>query len=294
MELRSLYYFLTVAREENITRAAEKLHLTQPTLSRQLKQLEDELGKQLLVRGKRKIQLTDAGMLLRRRAEEILNLVQIAEKDLQSDEDTIEGQINIGSAECGASTTLLPEVIRSFSLQYPNVTYDLYTGNADLIKEELDKGLVDIGLLLEPVDIEKYDFIRLPHKERWGLLVNKNSELAEKKQIEAMDLKDIPLINTKREIVQNEIASWYHGRYEDLNIVATHNLLSNSVALVANGVGNIITIEGAYNNHINKDVIFIPLYPELFTGMVLVWKKHYALSPAVSKFLDTFYHSLDV
>lgn len=293
MEFRSLYYFLTVAREENITRAAEKLYLTQPTLSRQLMLLEDKVGAQLLIRGKRKIQLTEAGMLLRSRAEEIMNIIHKTEMDLLSNSDQIVGQIMIGMAECKAAHTVLPEILNEFTKEFSQVTYDFYTGNADLIKEKIENGVIDIGILLEPVDMEKFEFIRLPQKEKWGIVVNMNSSLASKKTIKASDLIGIPLINTRRAIVQNEIASWFKNNYADLHFIATYNLISNAISLVANNIGSVITIEGSFINHDNNHVKFIPFEPALESGVVFAWKKQRTSSPAVSKFIDMIYHRIN-
>lgn len=294
MEFRSLYYFLTVVREENITRAAEKLHLTQPTLSKQLMQLEEDVGAQLIIRGKRKIHLTEAGILLRGRAEEIINLVEKTEKDLLSDSKEIVGEIMIGMAECMAAHVLLPEVIQQFSKEFTKVTYDFYTGNADLIKERIENGIIDIGILLEPVDMEKFDFIRLPQKERWGIIVNVENPLTSKEFVKAEDLKGLPLINTKRAIVQNEIASWFKNTYDDLYFIATYNLLSNAISLVANGIGSVITIEGSFYNHANDKVKFIPFEPVLESGVVFAWKKHRTSSPALCKFIECIYHRIIV
>jgi len=293
VELRTLYYFLMVAREENITRAAQQLHMGQPTLSRQLMQLEDEIGQQLLIRGKRKIQLTEAGMLLRRRAEEIIDLVDKTESELMNTHENLTGKIMIGIAECYTSQLFMPKVIKTFSQKYPEVTYDFYTGNADLIKERLDKGLIDIGVLLEPVDLEKYHYIRLPQKERWGIIVSNHHPLSQNEYVTSQELIDIPLLNTKRSIVQNEIASWFKNDYEKLHFIATYNFLSNIIPLVAEGLGSAITIEGAFYNHSQKNVKFIPFYPELLTGTVLVWKKHQTLSPLISQFIETIYHAIN-
>ena len=183
MEIRVLKYFLTVAREESITKGAEILHITQPTLSRQLMQLEEELRVQLFIRGKNKIILTDEGMLLRRRAEEIVDLVGRTEKEFDEHDNLIGGEIFIGAGETNAMHTLA-DLIKEFNKEYPQVKYNLYSGNADDIKERIDKGLIDIGLLTEPVNIEKYDFIRLPNKEAWGVLMQKDSPLAKKEYIE--------------------------------------------------------------------------------------------------------------
>ncbi len=293
MELRTLYYFLTIAREENITRAAEVLHITQPTLSQQMMQLEEEIGKPLMIRGKRKIKLTNAGMLLYRRADEILNLVDKTEKELFNEDENMNGKLFIGAAECSATYIFLPCIIQSFSQKYPQVTYDFYTGNADLIKERIDQGIIDIGILLEPVDIEKYDFIRLPQKERWGIIVHKNNLLSQKEYIVSQDLMNIPLLNTNRSIVQNEIASWFHEDYEKLHFLATYNLLSNAISLVKQDLGSVISIEGAFYHYSQDEVTFVPFYPTLKTGCVLVWKKHQVLSPIVEQFLKQVYNALE-
>ena len=164
MEIRVLRYFLTVVREESITKASEVLHITQPTLSRQLSQMEEEIGVKLFERGSCKINLTNEGILLRRRAEEILQLVNKTEKELAEQDEQMEGKISIGCGEI-ASVQLLPELFRTFWEKYPRVSFDIFTATADLVKEQMDKGLLDIGLLLEPIDMEKYDFIRLDMKE---------------------------------------------------------------------------------------------------------------------------------
>ena len=190
MEIRVLEYFLMVAREENITKAAQQLHLTQPTLSRQLMQLEDELQTTLFIRGKRKIELTEAGRLLRRRAEEIVSMVNKTQQEVMANEE-ISGQIMIGTGIFDASQHLLPKIIEEFHHSYPEVQFDIYTGNADLIKERLDNGLVDIGILLEPVNIEKYNFIRLTKQERWGIIISKEHPLALQSSVRADDLKQL-------------------------------------------------------------------------------------------------------
>ncbi len=294
MEFRILYYFLMVAREENITRAAEKLHVTQPTLSRQIMMLEEEVNAQLLIRGKRKVTLTDAGMLLKSRAEEILNIVEKTEKDLASNLQQIEGEISFGMAECKAAHTIFTDILQDYMQDYPKVTFDFYTGNADLIKEEIEKGTIDIGILLEPVDIQKFDFVRLLSKERWGIVVSNDHPLARKDTVSAKDLLDIPLIVTKREAIQNEITNWFKNNNEDLHIVATYNLISNAISLVEHQIGSVITIEGSLYNHDQQNIKFIPFDPPLETGVVFTWKKQRMFSPAFSKFIDKIYHRINV
>ena len=197
MEIRVLRYFLTVVREESITKAAEVLHITQPTLSRQLAQMEEEIGVRLFDRGTRKIWLTNEGLLLRRRAEEILQLVDKTEKELVEQEEQVEGKISIGCGEV-ASVQMLPDLIRNFHQKYPLVTFDLFTATADLVKEQMDKGLLDLGLLLEPIEMGKYEFIRLNMKERWVVLMPPDDPLAGKKYVKADELAELPLILPRR------------------------------------------------------------------------------------------------
>lgn len=234
MELRVLKYFLAVAREENITKAAEFLHITQPTLSRQLMQLEEELNAQLFIRGKNRIVLTDEGMLLRRRAEEIVDLANKTEKEFLEQDNLVTGEIFIGGGETNAMH-ILARIIKEFKEEYPQIKYQFYSGNADDIKERLDKGLIDIGLLTEPVDIEKYEFVRLEQKEVWGILAPKDSKLAAKEYATPQDLLKLPLLSTRRTIVQNEIANWFGQDYEQLDIIATYNLIYNAAIMVEEG-----------------------------------------------------------
>ena len=206
MELRVLEYYLMVAREENITKAAELLHITQPTLYRQLAQMEEELGVRLFTRGKHSITLTEDGMLLKRRAQEIVDLADKTRRDLKHAEQDLIGKISIGSGEI-KSMRVLADWIAKFHCQHPKVTFDIYSGTADEIKEQLEKGLMDSGLLAEPVDVAKYMFIRLPEKVRWGVIVRKDSPIAEKEYVTAKNLADIPLLVSKRSSVQNELAN---------------------------------------------------------------------------------------
>jgi DNA-binding transcriptional LysR family regulator len=285
MEIRVLKYFLTVAREESITKAAEILHITQPTLSRQLMQLEEELGTQLFIRGKSKITLTDEGMLLRRRAEEIVDLHDRTEREFTELDNLIGGEIFIGAAETKAMHALA-DLIKKFSKEFPQVKYNLYSGNADDIKERIDKGLIDIGLLTEPVSIEKYDYIRLPQKETWGLLMRKDSLLAEKDYIKPEDLIGIPIIYSKRSIVQNEIHNWFGCGHEKLNIIATYNLIYNAAVMVEEGLGYAVSLEKLVNLNDETNICFRHFYPKLEIGTVIVWKKHQVFSPATTKLID--------
>lgn len=285
MELRVLKYFLAVAREANITRAAEILNITQPTLSRQLIQLEDELDAQLFIRGKNKITLTDKGMLLRRRAEEIIDLADKTEREFLHNDELIAGEIFIGSGETNAMHSLA-KLMKDFHDLYPNIQYNIYSGNADDIKERIDKGLIDIGLLTEPVDISKYDFIRLKEKETWGVLMRKDDILASKDYVTSMDLIDKPLISSRRSSVQNEIFNWFGNEYDKLNIVSTFNLILNAAIMVEEGLGYAFSFENLININEESNLCFKPLLPKVETGTVMVWKKHQFFSAATSKFID--------
>lgn len=291
MELRVLKYFLAVAREENITKAAEFLHITQSTLSRQLMQLEEELNAQLFIRGKNRIVLTDEGMLLRRRAEEIVDLANKTEKEFLEQDNLVTGEIFIGGGETNAMH-ILARIIKEFKEEYPQIKYQFYSGNADDIKERLDKGLIDIGLLTEPVDIEKYEFVRLEQKEVWGILAPKDSKLAAKEYATPQDLLKLPLLSTRRTIVQNEIANWFGQDYEQLDIIATYNLIYNAAIMVEEGIGYAICLEKLVNINDETKIRFIPFYPPLLTGTVIVWKKHQIFSPATARFIEKIKHSL--
>lgn len=282
MEIRVLKYFLMVAREENITRAAELLHITQPTLSRQLMQLEDELGVKLFQRSKHHIILTEDGMLLRRRAEEIIALSEKTKEDLLHKTGQLTGQISIGSGEL-KSSCFLADLIASFQKEQPLVQFDLYSGNADNIKERIDRGLLDFGLLLEPVDITKYHFARTPFRETWGVLLPTDSSLASRETVCPQDLAGLPLIMSQRELVKNELMKWFGPYADQIQFAAFGNLLYNMAALARSGVGYVLTLD---LNCSYEGLTFVPLSPRLESGAVLVWKKTESFSPAVRAFID--------
>lgn len=285
MEIRVLRYFLAVVREGGINRAAEILHITQPTLSRQLSQLEEEVGVKLFHRGARKITLTNEGILLRRRAEEILSLVDKTEKELIEQEDCVDGKIVVGCGEL-AAVQLLPDLFKTFSKKYPLVSYDIYTANADLVKEQMERGLVDIGILLEPIDIGKFDFIRLNRKERWVVLMQPDDPLAEKEAVAASDFEGQPIILPRRMNVQNELANWFGDSFEHLRVLFTSNLSTNSAIMVRKGLGYSFVIEGAVPFWDRNEIVYRPLYPELSANSVIAWEKQQPFSLAVTKFIE--------
>ena len=285
MEIRVLKYFLTVVREGGINRAAEALHITQPTLSRQLSQLEEEVGVRLFHRGSRKITLTDEGMLLRRRAEEILSLVDRTEKELAWQEELIEGRIVIGCGEL-AAMQVLPEIIASFHQQYPLVSYDFFTANADLVKEQMEKGLVDIGVLLEPIDMEKFDFSRLAGKEQWVVLMRPDDPLADQETVSAGDLEGLSLILPRRTNVRNELSNWLGDSFQSTKVLFTSNLSTNGALMVQKGLAYSIVLEGLVPFWGKEKITYRPLYPELMANSVFAWKKQQPFSLAASKFIE--------
>lgn len=284
MEVRVLKYFLTVAREENITRASEILHISQPALSRQLMQLEEELGTQLFVRGRHSSTLTEAGMLLRRRAQEIVDLTEKTEQEFQNRGDTLSGTVSIGSGEAD-TMRCLAQIMRDFSELYPEVKFDIYSNDADHVRERLERGTLDIGVLLGPTDISKYESIVLPGKERWGVLVPAKCPLAQKEYVTKEDLVGRRVFIAKRGVAQG-VADWFGEYYDKMNVYATYNLLYNAAMLVDCEVGAAITIEGALKLYHNPNIIFKPFYPELAVTSTMVWKKHQPQTRAVSTFLE--------
>ncbi len=283
MELRVLQYFLAAAREENITKAAALLHITQPTLSRQLMQMEEELGVKLFRRGKHNILLTEEGMLLRRRAQEIVDLAEKAAKEVKREEEMVLGEISIG---CGETQNMKPlsEMIASFRQKYPDVSFNIYTAIADDVKERLENGVLDMGLLLEPVEVSRYHYLRMPLREKWQVLMRRDFQLAEKQKITPGDLEGIPLIMAKRQSVRNELENWFGHDKEKLDIVSTCNLSHhNQSIMVESGIGVALVMEFACS----QDTLCLrPLEPEIESGCVLVWKKNLTLSLAMQRFLE--------
>ncbi len=283
MEIRVLRYFLAVAREENISRAAEVLHITQPTLSRQISQLEEELGVQLFTRGKH-LSLTDAGVMLRRRAEEVTDLMDRIESEF-AEPDEVGGRITIGEGALSSSVYLM-KAMSEFREKYPKVQYEIYMNTSDYIREQLDKGLCDFGLLLEPVDIEKYEFFRMPGKEVWGLFMEKEHPLAGKDLIRREDLAGVPLITPSRLSVQKEISGWLGEDVDRLNIFGTCNIITNAQIMDDLGPVCFMSVKGAMDSMQNERLVFRPLYPELTLTSVLVWKKFQPFSRAAGRFLE--------
>ncbi len=286
MELRVLRYFLAVAREESISRAAEFLHITQPTLSRQMMELEEELGAKLFERGQknRHLVLTDAGMLLRRRAEELVELADKTTAELHNHSENISGDITIGGGETGAMR-LLARTARELQDQYPLLRYHIFSGNAEEVMERLDKGLIDFGLLIGTANIEKYDHLQLPATDSWGLLMRRDSPLAGQAAISPQHLDGLPLLVSRQALLRNELSGWYGRDFARLNIVGTYNLIYNAALMVEEGFGYALTLDKLVNTGGESCLCFRPLQPRLEARLVLVWKKFQPLSPATSLFL---------
>lgn len=283
MEIRVLHYFLAVAQEENITRAAEKLHIAQPSLSKQLMELEDELGKQLLIRGKRRITLTEEGVLLRKRAEEILELVSKTEQEITADEKELFGEISIGG-------NIQPSVLKAAAAlreQHPGVSFQFYSSDATDVTERLEHGTLDFTTLLAPVDVSRYDSVLLPEHSYWGLLVRADSPLAERNYVHRDEILRLPLIMHRRAGLQKSIAEWAHTRPDRLNIAASYNVIYGSpIALVQSGLGSLLVTRDLLDPELNSGVRFLPLDSPLETHYALVWKKNTVLTKVAEKFLS--------
>lgn len=286
MEIRVLQYFLAVAREENISKAAESLFITQPTLSRQISALEEELGADLLFRGgNKKIQLTESGLFLKRRAEELVQLYDKTLQEFSKPIDVMEGTISIGTAESN-SAKIIAKIMKIFIKDFPKVKFDIFSNNAISVKEKINKGLLDFGILIEPTNLSEYEWLRLKEVEKWGVLIRQDCPLVNKKQITYKDLIGLPLLCSKQ-IANGEFKSWFKGSNEELNIVSTYNLVNNAAMLVEEGIGVAIVIDGAIALHKNKNLIFIPFYPEKTNTSVLVWKKQVMQCAICNKFIET-------
>ena len=287
MELRVLQYFLAVTREQSISGAAESLHLSQPTLSRQLKDMEEELGKQLMIRGNRKITLTEEGMILRKRAEEILAMVQKTEQEITISDDTIAGDVYIGAGETDA-VHLLAKAAKQLQQSYPDIHYHISSGDTTDVLDRLDKGRIDFGLLFGPVDTSKYEYMEFPVKDTYGVLMRKDSPLAEKRSICPEDMWDKPLIINRNTRDGDLLTSWLGKNTNELNVTATYNLLFNASLMVDEGLGYALALDKIINTTGDGNLCFVPCEPELSVGMNLIWKKYQIFPKAAEKFLEEF------
>lgn len=288
MELRVLQYFLSVAREQSISSAAESLHLSQPTLSTQLKALEEELGKRLLIRGtkgSRKVLLTEEGMILRKRAEEILELVRMTESEISLSDEIIAGDVYIGTGESDM-IRIFARAAKSLQEKYPDIHYHILSGNASFVQEHLDRGLIDFGVVYVPVDTNIYNSIKIPVRDIWGVLMRKDAPLAEKEFIQPQDLWDKPLIVSVQKTDAWPMAKWIQHDVAKLNVVATYNLVFNASLMVAEGLGYAICFDKLINVSGDSNLCFRPLSPRMEAEASIIWKRYQVFSKAAQKFID--------
>ncbi|MBQ9433528.1 MAG: LysR family transcriptional regulator [Synergistaceae bacterium] len=282
MDFRLLRYFLAVAEECSVTRAASRLHITQPSLSRQLAQLEQDLGKKLYSRESYGIRLTEEGLLLKKRAQEILALEAKTREELSESDGTISGTVYIGAGET-AGIKHIAKILRRLKQDFPRITYRMISADAEDTADKLDKGLIDFGVFVGKVNLHKYDCITLPDSDRWGLIVREDDELAGHEYISPEGLRGRELLFSHQAVTQGEFSGWLGYSADELRIVGTHNLAYNASVMVREGLGVLLTIEGIVSS---EGLKFIPLRPEIFAGLVLAWRKGAVFSKAAVKFLE--------
>lgn len=284
MDIRVLRYFLAVAREESFSRAAQALYLSQPTLSRQIREMEEELGVTLFIRTNRNVVLTKEGMRLRKRAQEIVELMDKTSREFADLEEEIAGDVYIGGGETHVMYQIA-QIAVAVQREHPGIRYHLYSGNADDVTERLDKGLLDFGVVIEPADIHKYDFLKIPGKDAWGLLMPEGHPLSRKKSISPADVEDVPLIVTRQSQAFASLCGWLGKSADQLNIVATYNLIFNAAIMVEQGLGLAFCLDHLVNTQEHAGLCFRPLTPPREVGLNLVWKKYQIFSPAAEAFL---------
>ena len=284
MDVRVLRYFLTVAREASFSRAADALYMSQPTLSRQIRDLEEELGTTLFVRTNRNVTLTRDGMRLRRRAQEIVELMDRTREEFENLDEDISGDVCIGSGETHAMRALARVAI-DVRREHPGVRYHLFSGNADDVTERLDRGLLDFGVVIDPADLHKYDFLRIPGSDSWGLLMPADHPLAAKESVSPGDLDGVPLLVSRQSMVAGDLARWLGGDFDRLEIAATYNLVFNAAIMVEQGMGCALTLDHLVGSMDVGGLCFRPLAPKVESGLNLVWKKYQVFLPAAEAFL---------
>ena len=283
MEIRTLRYFLAVAREENMTRAAENLHVTQPTLSKQLKSLENELGKKLFTRHSFNIKLTDEGILLRSRAEDLVNMADRIEQEFVALDDISGGDLYLGLAE-SFQIRYLASVIKEFKLRYPNLHYHITSGDTEQIADKLDKGLLDFLVLAEYPDSRKYDFIEFPEADVWGLVMRNDDPLEKKEAVRVNDLEGLPLFCSEQ-AWKNELKEWAGRSFSKLKLEGSFRLAYNGSVFVREGLGYLLTFDHLIDTSENSGLAFRPLSPVMKTKLYIVWNRHQAFTPIADRFL---------
>lgn len=285
MKLNVLKSFLIVARLQNISSAASMLHISQPALSRQIKELEEDLGSTLFIRGNKSVSLTPEGLLLQRRARKIVELVEKTKGEFSSTEENVNGTIYIVGGETHAFR-LLANTFNLLRREYPNIQIKIFSGNIDTVNECLDREMADFGLVIEPADITRYEYLRLPSIDRWGVLMRKDSPLAKLDAIKPQDLWDVPLINSQQALKGGQLSSWLKIEPEKLNLIASYNLLFNASLLVEAGIGYALCLDNIINTTGKTDLCFRPLTPSLESHIDFIWKKHQVFSKVSKLFLE--------
>lgn len=285
IETRLLQYFLAVAEEQSITRAANYLHITQPTLSKQMMDLEEQLGKQLFIRGKKKITLTEDGLYLRGRAQEVVSLIEKTEHDFRENEQNISGDIHIGCGEYRSSSAIM-KIICDIRKDYPDIHFHFFSSNADAILERLDKGLIDIGILLDPEITSRYDYQKLPLMETWGVLMPKDTPLTKKKKLTLEDLSGIPMIVPSQTSNNKRFGQLFSEHQISLDIVSTYNLIFNASLMVQAGIGYALCIGGLIPPSTEHNLIFCPLNPAIISNVYIFTKKYQVFSKATKLFIS--------
>jgi len=283
MEIRILRYFLEIAREENMTRAAEKLHISQPSLSKEIKKLEDELGHSLFVRTNKSMHLTDEGMLLRRRAEDILDLTDKTVEKFSRLDSITGGEIRIGCAE-SFLIKYLARSIKAFKEQYPNFVFRIFSGDTEPVAERLDRGILDLAVIVEPPNLSKYNYLTVPECDRWGVVMPEKCPLSEKDEITFGDLYGLPLFCSEQSIV-NDFPRWCGENIDRLNFAGTFNLSYNGSVFVREGLGYLLTFDHLIDTSEGSGLCFRPITPALETKMYIIWKKYQVFSPIAELFL---------
>lgn len=283
MELRTLRYFLEIAREENMTRAAEALHVSQPSLSKEMKSLEEELGKKLFIRKNGGLRLTDEGMLLRKRAEDIIEMADKTVEEFTALNEINGGDIYIGCAE-SYLIKHLAQAVKSFTEKYPMLRYHLSSGNTEQVTEKLDRGLLDLAFIVETPDLSKYNYLEVQGADVWGVVMRRDSRLAEKKTVHAEDLYGLPLI-CSRQAMRVDIPRWCGENAEKLNFAGTLNLCYNGTVFVREGLGYMLTFDKLADTSEESGLCFRPLEPVLETKMYIIWKKYQVFSPIAELFV---------
>ena len=283
MELKTLKYFVMIVREQNISKAAERLYLTQPTLTKQMQELENELGAKLFERGKRKITLTEDGLFLYKKAQEIIDLETITKNSFQNKDKKINGEISIACGETYAMNYLL-QIYKKIHEENPLITISLFSGNDEDVREKLNNGLAEFALFIGLTNLDNYNFIKLPLSETWGLLMNKNSQLAKKETIKSEDLSNLPLLVSRQVYRANELSGWLNKDLSKLNIIGTYNLLYNASLMVKEDSVYAVTIDKLLKD--DNKVVFKKIEPDLTSNIYFAWKKYQVLSKAGQLFLD--------